>query len=381
MVPSRTILEKRVYPRFPQLIHPLLANVFREKKYLKEKLENILLNDREMRSGKSLLKSYPSYLVADPTNICNLKCPLCPTWQEGSARPKGRMEAGAFRRLLQEAGPFLFAVNLCNWGEPLLNPDLPVFIREAKQYNTVVGLSTNLNYLPDGAEKNLVDSGIDILVVSLDGASQESYAQYRRGGNLSTVLQNIERLNACRSKRRDPLLLIWQFLVNRFNEPEIGKARKMADELGMHFLPSPMRTSMGKELLLPLHERVREIRDWLPENPAYNKYAYEITPATKTRQDTCRWLWTSAVVNWDGSVSPCCGVYEKQWDFGTCCTGHGGQRPRSFRQAWNSPRYRMARMLVAAHRKKTTDPGVLLNHAEAEGIICSKCIRFGFLEE
>lgn len=381
MIASTLIFEKKIYPQFPQFIHPFLKTLLRNKKHLRKKVANFLLNEREMKLQRSILKSYPYSLVLDPTNICNLKCPLCPTWQDSAARPKGKMGIETVRRLLHEAGPYLFTVNLCNWGEPLLNPDLASIIREAKKYNTVVGLSTNLNYLPDGTEQALVESGIDILVVSLDGTTQESYSQYRRGGTLTTVLQNIERLNASRGGNKpDSPLLIWQFLVNRHNELEVEKARDMAENLGMWFFPSPMRTSMGKELLLPLYERVSEIQDWLPENPVYNKYAYTITPSTRTRQETCRWLWNSTVVNWDGSVSPCCGVFEKIWDFETCRFDQAGQK-LTLHHAWNSPRYRMARRLVSGHMKKSENLDSLVRLAEEEGLICAKCIRYGFLEE
>jgi MoaA/NifB/PqqE/SkfB family radical SAM enzyme len=220
-------------------------------------------------------------------------------------------------------------------------------------------------------------SGIDIIVISIDGASQESYSKYRVGGDLTTVLDNTEKLLSYRDNVQSPLL-IWQFLVNRFNESEIERAENMAQKMGIQFNAAPMRTSMGKELLLPLYERVQEIADWLPANTSFHKYAYEITPETKTKQEFCRWLWNTAVVNWDGSVSPCCGVFEKKWDFHSYDT-KGGNSP--FRRVWNSPRYRLARKLVSAYMKKSSNLNLLLRHSEKEGLICSKCIHYGFLED
>lgn len=375
-----SVTEKLVYAQFPPVLLPFLKDVFHNRRYRAKKTANFLLNRLEMKMKKGYLFSYPYYLVIDPTNICNLKCPLCPTWQDLEARPKGKMDMQTFRNILDEAGPYLFAVNLCNWGEPLLNPDLPDMVRYAKKYNTAVGLSTNLNYLPDKTARELIASGIDIIVVSLDGATQENYTQYRKGGNFSTVLSNIEKLNSMRATGNKFPLLIWQFLVSRYNESEIDKARDMAEKMGMLFVPSPMRTSMGKELLLPLHERVREMKDWLPVNPDYNKYAYEIAPDTKTRQTSCKWLWNSAVINWDGSISPCCGVFEKSWDFTSCGSGSSGEK-LTVHRAWNSTRYRLARQLVMAYMKKSKDLSSLISKAEKENLICTKCIRYGFLED
>jgi MoaA/NifB/PqqE/SkfB family radical SAM enzyme len=380
MLFSASATEKKIYNKFPSIVHTPLDNLFRDNRYIWEKLRNFRLNESETAANKSHLTSYPYQLLFDPTNICNLKCPLCPTWQDLKARPKGKMSLAMFKKILDETGPYLFAVNLCNWGEPLLNPDLPGMVRYAKKYNTVVGLSTNLNYLPDELAPGIAESGIDIMIISIDGASPESYSRYRRGGDLKQVLENIRKLNSCRNTGEKFPILVWQFLVNRYNEHEIDEAENMALKMGLHFIASPIRTSMGKELLMPLYQRVNETREWLPENPAFSKYSYEIGPETRTAQKTCRWLWNSAVVNWDGSLSPCCGVFEKKWDFQTCYA-EGNNKMLTFHQVWNSPRYILARQLVAAYMKKSRGIDALIRKAEEQGVICSKCIRYGFLED
>lgn len=377
---ATTSVEKNILSKFPSLLHPSLKKIFLQKKFLSKKIYNFFLNQIELKLKRNYLFSYPYNLVIDPTNICNLKCPLCPTWQDIEARQKGKMDMQTFRNILDETGQYLFTVNLCNWGETLLNSDAPEMIRYAKKYNTVVGLSTNLNYLPDRTAQELTSSGIDIIVISLDGATQESYGQYRKGGNFSTVLSNIEKLNSYRQNNKNFPLLIWQFLVNKYNESEIEMARDMAQKMGLQFFPSPMRTHMGKELLLPLYERVKEMKDWLPLNPLYNKYAYEINPETRTRQTICKWLWNSTVVNWDGSISPCCGVFEKIWDFESCYN-EKKEKMLTLHQVWNSSRYQLARKLVGAYMKKSKELKLLLERSEKEGLICSKCIRYGFLED
>jgi MoaA/NifB/PqqE/SkfB family radical SAM enzyme len=374
------LIEKALYAAFPDFVHPCLKEVIDNKKNMMKKTANFLLNAFEKRLQRGRLLSYPYFLTIDPTNICNLKCPLCPTWQDSSARPKGIMDIGRFIKVMDEIGPYLFTVNLCNWGEPLLNPHLSSMIRYAKACNTVVGFSTNLNCLPDETARQILDSGIDIIVVSLDGASQGTYSKYRRGGSFTSVLANMERLLSYRRDAERFPLILWQFLVNRYNESEIDEACTMARKMGVRFLPSPMRPSMGKELLFPLYERVKEIRDWLADNPHYNRYNYEIRPDTRTRQTTCKWLWNSTVINWDGSVSPCCGVFEKKWDFQSCYDD-ASDRP-SFRQVWNGPRYMAARRLVAAYLRKSKEIEPFFAGAAAtEGVICAKCIRYGFLED
>jgi MoaA/NifB/PqqE/SkfB family radical SAM enzyme len=252
-------------------------------------------------------------------------------------------------------------------------------IEHAKTFNIIVGLSSNLNYLPEEKAKYLVESGIDIIVISLDGASGESYSKYRAGGDFDTVLRNVNTLLSLKKSNRPFPLLIWQFLVNSYNENEIDAARNMAEKLGLQFFASPIRTHMGKELLYPLHERVKAVKEWLPKNPAYNRYAYKITPKTKTRQKTCKWLWNTAVANWDGSLSPCCGVFEKAWDF-TVYTYRAGGR-KSFHHAWNSERYQLARKMIHTYEKNPRNLKPLFQETEQQQLICTKCIRYGFLEE
>jgi MoaA/NifB/PqqE/SkfB family radical SAM enzyme len=373
-------IENDVYSMLPPLVHPFLKDLFGNNNYLKRKLINFLLNKFEMRLKRKHLFSYPYYILIDPTNICTLRCPLCPTWQDSKERPKGKMEIQKYYKLLDEVGPYLFALALHNWGEPLLHPELPEMIRYAKRYNIIVGLSTNLNHLSDETAKKIAGSEIDIVVVSIDGVSQESYSRYRRGGNFEKVISNIEKLDSCRNPGTKFPLLVWQFLVNRYNESEIDSAHRMAEKMGMQFIASPMRTDMRKELLLPLHERVREMKDWLPENPAYRKYAHEIKNGTKTRQATCKWLWNSTVINWDGSVSPCCGVFETKWDFQVCYDSRA-KKEITLHKAWNSPRYKMARKLVAAYLSGSKNLSSLVELAKEEPIICVNCIHFGFLED
>lgn len=370
---SETILSK-----FPSAIHAFLLDLLKNNVYRTKKLSNFRLNQLEAKTLKTSLMSYPYYLVIDPTNICNLNCPLCPTWQDIKARPKGRMDLHIFKKILDETGPYLFTLNLCNWGEPFLNPDLPQMIEYAKKFNTVVGLSTNLNHLPDDAAEKTINAGIDIIVISLDGVTQEAYSKYRQGGDVRRVFANIEKLNCYKNKADKKPLLIWQFLVNKYNEAELESARETAKKMNLLFQPSPMRSSMGKELILPLYQRVQEMRDWLPENPEYRKYPLDITPDTRTAQTACKWLWHSIVVNWDGSFSPCCGVFEKKWDIAEY--RNNGQKP-ALHLAWNSPRYRLARRLVAASMKKSKNLASLVQQSEEEGIICSNCIRYGFLED
>lgn len=134
---------------------------------------------------------------------------------------------------------------------------------------------------------------------------------------------------------------------------------------------------MGKELILPLYERVEEMKDWYPKNPQYRKYSHDIKPTSRTNQHTCKWLWNSIVINWDGSISPCCGVFDKKYDFCEI----SADKEIKIHSLWNSPKYKIARKLVSAYLKRSNLLGKLIKQADNEGLICANCIRYGFLED
>jgi len=158
--------------------------------------------------------------------------------------------------------------------------------------------------------------------------------------------------------------ITWQFLVMKQNEHEIEKARKMADELGVdEIFFRPIRPDMGSELHMSDAQKYENAKPWLPKNEEYSRFnAKTHTKKKKYKLKSCLFLWTQASINSDGSVSPCCGVYDQKDDFGNAFLDGG------FMKVWNNKTYQKARQI--ASRQIPVD-GKLL---------CSKCVKNGFLE-
>jgi sulfatase maturation enzyme AslB (radical SAM superfamily) len=144
---------------------------------------------------------FPTIMQVEPTSECNLRCRMCPV-STGLARPSGTMDPGLFRRLVDETGKYLLALMFWDWGEPFLHPDACDMIDYARRAGTKVVCSTNghLFSAQENARK-LIESGLDILVISLDGITQEIYQMYRTRGRLETVLEGVlphsQQLEAC----------------------------------------------------------------------------------------------------------------------------------------------------------------------------------------
>lgn len=300
---------------------------------------NLLLTYCNYFSKKLYLNNYPVSLTIDPCNLCNLKCELCPSGLRMPGRKQSIMRFDVFKKLIDECGPYLWDISLFNWGEPLLNKELFRMIEYAKAYRIEIAVSTNLNYFSEEICKKLIESGLDVLIVSLDGASQDSVQRYQKGSDFELVVSNMKRIVELKNELDSKLPLVqWRFLVNRFNEHEIEKAKTLARQLRIDKLEiSPFRCNMADELFLNNESQYQNVKSWLPEDEELSMYDYE-RKRKKTRKTICRLLWSDSVMNPDGSISPCCASWQERYDFGNI-------QSSSFREIWNNQEYRHARKI------------------------------------
>lgn len=283
---------------------------------------------RTLRTERVWGMPYRYYL--DPINICNLHCPLCPTGLGILGRPRGRFALAAFRRLIDQIAPYAYTVELYNWGEPFLHPDIVEMIRYAHSRRIAVRLSSNMNHFSPELAQAVVEAGLDRIIVSLDGCSQETYARYRRDGDLERVCKNVRLLVEAkqRAHSRTPFILV-RMLVMRHNEGEIEAVRALAEALGADaFSLAPVFVDTTDPA---------QITEWLPTNRALSAYEETAVPANRW---ACADLWEAMTINWDGGVSPCCWVHQASTDLGSAF-----ERP--LRELWNSPAYRSARRAFA----------------------------------
>lgn len=184
----------------------------------------------------------PKRVRIDACTICQLKCHCCKNGQgklKDSIVGHGFLSFENFKRFV-EMNPFIEKIELANWGEVFLNPELGKIIAFAHENGVKLAAKTgtNFNNVSDEMLELLVKCEFDSLVISLDGASNETYSFYRRGGNFDTVIENIKKLNNLKTKFNSNYpKLYWQFVMMGHNEHELPKARKLAEELGMGFMP------------------------------------------------------------------------------------------------------------------------------------------------
>jgi MoaA/NifB/PqqE/SkfB family radical SAM enzyme len=301
----------------------------------------------ELLRGASDIKAKPLKITFDPTNVCQLRCPLCPTGLQAQDREQGHAGLHMFEKLLGELGDHLFFIDFFNWGEPLLNTHIEDFVRLAAARKITSRISTNLSLpLTDERIERIIKSGLNEILVSLDGASVATYGLYRRRGNFDLVVNNMRRL--IEAKRRLGLkspLVTWQFLVFGFNEHEIPRAQAMALDIGVEkliFVPAFL-----DEGRYPMAESDKSlVATWKPKDPLYqieNASGNDARPRSR-----CGWHYMSAAVNWDGTVASCCTTFSKQDDFGTI----GPRGETSFMEVFNNAAFRSVRERFAGRRKE-----------------------------
>lgn len=309
-----------------------------------------------MTLGRKALNNYPVYALIDPASFCNLRCPGCPTGLRLGWRSTCAMKWEVYKGILDDIGDYLFRLDLFNWGEPLLNKQTPEFIQYAKSKDIKVAVSTNLSIdLSDGYIQSLVKSGLDELFVSLDGATQQTYEKYRRGGNLALVRNNMQRIqSAKRTLGIDTPSVVWKFLVFRHNEHEIEIAKSNYKNWGADSL---LLSVPYMPFIKPYDE------EFEPSTiPQYNPHLQEQRQAKSKRQPRrnrpCSWLYEGFTLNSNGKVSPCCAVSVEKDDFAEYTPSAG------FFDAWNSDRFKKARNLLVCDICPKYSPFPMLDMAE-----------------
>ena len=297
----------------------------------------------------------PFMLMVEPTNLCNLKCPLCPSGNGEMSRERGSMDLGPYRRLIDETGDDLVLLLLWNQGEPFINKGLVEMIRYAHDKRIPTMTSTNGHFVRTREQAlELVDSGLDEIIISLDGVDQETYERYRVGGKLERVLEAARLLAAAKRERRSPTPLVnLQFIVFRHNEDDLAEAERLAGELeadqflvktAQVYSQEDAATFLPEQDLYRRYEGLKE--DDRPPAAQGNGLRVKGQPARG-----CKVLWYSSMVNWNGDVAPCCFDKDVDYPLGRAFPADPGNGEGStFGEAWRSRAYADFRRTVLGDR-------------------------------
>jgi len=260
----------------------------------------------------------PVFAQVEPTNMCNLSCPLCLTVAQVGGRPPSFLDYNAYKRFIDEVGDYLLLMVLWNWGEPFLHPDIFRMIADAKAHGIIVCSSTNGNVGFDNEDtiRLLVESGLDSLVIAVDGATQATYSHYRKGGNLDRVIEGIRAIIKVRGQMgsRTPRINL-RFVAMRHNEHEIDQVHQLAKDLGVDYFTV-------KTVDLPIPGRDDLDSEYVPNQESLRRYEYSGTDfIRKTRIFECMRPWKRITLDSGGRIIPCEYDYLGVHPFGNIASG------------------------------------------------------------
>lgn len=288
---------------------------------------------------RSLQWGMPISISFEPTTACNLRCPECPSGLRAFSRPTGRLQKDFFRQTIDQLHRDLSYLVFYFQGEPFLNPDFLEMVKYAAGKKIYTATSTNAHFLTDAVARRTVESGLDRLIISIDGTTQEVYEQYRVGGKLEKVLEgaaNVVRWKkALRSKTP---FIIFQFLVVRHNEHQVEAVKHLARTIGV----DQVRLKTAQ-----VYDYENDPNALIPVNPKYSRYRRNKEGRMQFRGKGghhCWRLWHDPVITWDGTVVPCCFDKDARHRLGSL-------HEQSFAELWKASRYDAFRKSVLQSRQ------------------------------
>lgn len=279
----------------------------------------------------------PITISIEPTTACNLRCPECPSGLRAFSRPTGNLKQPLFQQIIDEQAKELLYLIFYFQGEPYINPDFLDMVNYASKKGIYTTTSTNGHFLSQENVEKTLDSGLDRIIISLDGTTQEVYENYRKEGKLDQVIEGTKRLVAEKKRRNvSKPHIVFQFLVVKPNEHQIPEIEQLTQDLGVDELKLKSAQVYDFKNGNPL----------IPDNLKYSRYKPlgngEWVIKNKLLNH-CWKLWHSCVITWDGGVVPCCFDKDAKYRFGDL-------KDDSFEEIWHNDSYRQFRTQILKGR-------------------------------
>ena len=289
--------------------------------------------------GKPIQWGYPISISFEPTTSCNLRCPECPSGLRAFTRPTGMLKKDFFRKTIDDIYKELTYLIFYFQGEPYLNTEFLDMVKYATSKGIYTATSTNAHYLNDVNARKTVESGLDRLIISIDGTTQDVYKQYRVGGNIDKVLEGAKNIVKWKKelKSKTPFVF-FQFLVVKHNEHQIEEIKQMAKDIGV----DQVRFKTAQ-----VYDYETDPNQLIPTIEKYSRYRKGKDGKMKSKSglaNHCWKLWQGNVISWDGLVVPCC--FDKD-------AAHrlGNLQVQSYKEVWNNDNYKQFRKEIMTSRK------------------------------
>lgn len=257
---------------------------------------------------KLICDSYPVELIIEPTNYCNLKCIMCP--RDKMKRKIGMMDFDLFEKIINESKDQVEFIYLHLFGESLFNKDIFKMVEYAENAGIKVGLSTNVTALTEKNTRNLLNTKLHLLVLSLDNPSKDTYDKVRIGGNFEHIEKNIAFfLNELENVHNRPKVVV-QMIDFKYTNNEI-------DLFKSKFSKYP-----------DIHIKIKDFSNWAQQVDDINNLSTDEIPISNSK---CFEPWRALTIYWDGTVVPCCNDFDGAYILGNV-------KHSTIKSIWNDER-------------------------------------------
>ena len=281
----------------------------------------------------------PISLSIEPTTSCNLGCPECPSGLKQFSRPTGNLKSEQLYNWLNPIVDQLWYVNFYFQGEPFIHKEILNQIAFVSKQGVFTSTSTNAHFITKEIAEKIIASGLDQLIISIDGTTQETYEKYRIHGKLDKVLEGTANIiEAKRNLQSSTPHVVFQFLVVAHNEHQIEDAKQLAKEYDVNEIRFKTAQVYNYE----------NGNDLIPKNDKYSRYKQLKSGkwVVKNKLENHCWrMWSGSVITWDGKVVPCCFDKDAKHQLGDLTVS-------SFRSIWKSTSYMQFRKKVMSNRSQ-----------------------------
>lgn len=273
-------------------------------------------------TSRMIHRGAPWAIAIEPTTVCNLQCPECQSGNGNLTRNNGSITIERFKEIVHSLPKSTFYLTLYFQGEPMLHPNFYEMVHYARKQRLYVSTSTNGHFLNDNEARQTVESGLNRIIISLDGIDAATYTKYRVGGDFEKVIHGIENLVRWKSILRSPTpLIVIQFLVFRFNQGQIGAMRTLVKKLNADIFVAKQAQHYDLANENPLLTTLRRYSRYIKSGDGSLRL--------KSTGNSCCWrAWASCVITWDGVVLPCCFDKDARHSYGIMKAGN-------FNALWN----------------------------------------------
>ncbi len=315
-----------------------------------------LLSNLTFRKAFNILKIYFSYHLSnflkipfhlgmpytvsiEPTTSCNLACSQCPSGMKSFSRPTGNLKSETFKMIINQLHKNLIYLILYFQGEPYLNKNFFDFVKYAKEKKIYTATSTNAHFLNDENAQKTINSGLDKIIISLDGTDQKTYEKYREKGDFKTVISGIENLVKWKKKLNSstPFIII-QFIVFKHNEHQIEEIKLLGNKLSVD------KVEIKSAQIYDIENNY----EMIPLNEKYSRYKIGEDGIYKIKnklRNKCLRMWRGCVITHDGLVVPCCFDKDAKYQFGDL-------NKENFNTIWKGTNYKLFRKKLLKSRKE-----------------------------